>query len=343
MGDFSEWRTRDTPSTKRTTTTGNVANEVERGGECGLWRVDAGAAPSTNFTLRSNPQSTFHIPQSTTSRIVNLSVSAATSSSGRLRVCAVSYLNTVPLVWGMLHGAQRGMFDLEFRVPSECADRLATGEADIGIVPTAELPRLGLELIPGSGIASEGPVRSILLVSKVPLGKIELLAADTSSRTSVALAKILLARKYGAEPRLLPQPPDLARMLDSADAAVIIGDPALHIEPSAVPFEVTDLGAEWTAMTGLPMVFAVWAGRKGCVTPEVARAFTDSRRFGISEIDEIVRTRAEAHGVTRELAREYLTRHIRFELGEREYEGMRRFLQLAADFAIVEPSGAVPL
>lgn len=252
-------------------------------------------------------------------------------------------MNTVPLVWGMLHGAERGVFDLEFCVPSECAGRLAAGEADIGIVPTAELPRLDLELIPGAGIASEGPVRSILLVSKAPLGKIESLAADTSSRTSVALARILLARRYGAEPRLLPQPPDLARMLDAADAAVIIGDPALRIEPSAVPFEVTDLGAEWTAMTGLPMVFAVWAGRKGCVTPEIASAFANSCRFGISQVDEIVRTRAEAHGVTAELAREYLTRHIRFELGEREYEGMRHFLRLAADSAVVERSGAVRL
>lgn len=278
-----------------------------------------------------------HVP----ARIVHWNLTPSTSSSDKLRVCAVSYLNTVPLVWGMLHGPQRNLFDLEFRLPSECADRLASGEADIGIVPVAEFPRLGLDLIPGAGIACEGPVRSILLVSKVPVRKIRTLAADTSSRTSVALARVLLARRYGAEPQMIPHPPELAEMLEAAEAAVIIGDPALRVDPATVPFEVRDLGAEWTAMTGLPMVFAVWAGRKGCVTPEISAAFTGSCRFGMSQIDEIVRSRAQAHGVSPELARAYLTRHIRFELGEREYEGMRRFLQLAAGSAIVEPSGAV--
>ena len=129
----------------------------------------------------------------------------------------------------MLHGDQQGLFDIEFSIPSECADRLESGAADIGIVPVAELPRLGLAIVPGTGIACRGAVRSILLVTKVARPKIRVLAADTSSRTSVQLARILLERNHGARPRFVPHPPDLAAMLEAADAALIIGDPALRV------------------------------------------------------------------------------------------------------------------
>ena len=158
------------------------------------------------------------------------------------RVAAVSYLNTLPLVWGMLHGEQSNLFDMEFCVPAECADRLGTGAADIGIVPVAELERLALDVIPGTGIACEGPVRSILLVSQVPVDQIRTLATDSSSRSSVMLSKVLLARKYGVEPELVSMRPELAPMLEKADAALIIGDPALHLDPATLPFQVLDLG-----------------------------------------------------------------------------------------------------
>src|SRR5580704_17893479 len=136
------------------------------------------------------------------------------------RVCAVSYLNTVPLVWGMLHSPDpddgRDVFDLRFALPSECADQLASGEADIGIVPVIEMARQGLDYFPGTGIACRGPVRSILLVSTVPCKEIRTLATDAGSRTSVVLARIILAEKYGAEPRLISRPADLAAMLGEA-------------------------------------------------------------------------------------------------------------------------------
>ena len=130
-------------------------------------------------------------------------------------------------------------------------------------------------------------------------------------------------------------------MIEDADAALLIGDSALQLRLDTLPFEVIDLGFEWTAMTGLPMVFAVWAGRKGCASEEVTRAFMDSCRFGLSAIDEIARTRAEAHGVSETLARQYLTEHIRLELKEREYEGLQLYLQYAAEFAMVAPTGIV--
>ncbi|MBZ5586178.1 MAG: menaquinone biosynthesis protein [Acidobacteriia bacterium] len=235
----------------------------------------------------------------------------------------------MPLVWGMLHGPQRGLFDLDFRIPAECADRLAAGEADIGIVPSYELTRQDLEILPGAGIACHGPVRSILLVSTRPAAEIRTLAADSSSRTSTQLARIVLERRYGALPAIAVQPPDVHAMLATADAALIIGDPALRLEPSRLPYRVYDLGAEWVDMTGLPMVFAVWAGRRGVVTPALSEAFRESCRYGRARLEEIAAAEAVARDFSPELARGYLTSRIVNELGPRDYEGMRLFLEYA--------------
>jgi len=252
----------------------------------------------------------------------------------RPRVCAVSYLNTVPLVWGMLHSsdpeAGRDVFDLRFALPSECADQLASGEADIGIVPVIEMARQGLDYFRGTGIACRGPVRSILLVSKVPCKEIRTLATDAGSRTSVVLARIILAEKFGSEPRLISRPADLAAMLGEADAALLIGDPALRLDPAKVPFEVLDLGSEWTAMTGLPMIFALWSARKELIQERYTRAFVQSCRYGCAHIDDIVKTEASSRGVSEDLARQYLTHHIAFELAEQDYAGLDRFLQFAS-------------
>jgi predicted solute-binding protein len=229
----------------------------------------------------------------------------------------------------MLHGAQKDLFDLSFDIPADCARRLARGEADIGIVPAAVLPELGLEIIRGAGIASRGAVRSILLISKVAPPEIRTLALDASSRTSVALSRIVLRDRYGVTPQCVSMPPDLPAMLEAADAALVIGDPALRIDPLKAPHTALDLGEEWFQMTGLPMVFAVWAGRREVVTPEIELAFRDSARYGAGHIDEIVLCESEKRGFSQELAREYLTRNIVNELSERDYEGLRRFLELA--------------
>jgi chorismate dehydratase len=253
------------------------------------------------------------------------------TNPSRLRVCAVSYLNTSPLVWGLLHGPQQGLFDLSFQVPAGCADEVASGAADIGILPVFELSRVpGLEVLPGTGIGCHGPVRSILLVSAKPAAAIRTLAVDTSSRTSVQLARVILSRRYGASPEFLPHKPDLDAMLRVADAALIIGDPALRIDPARLPYHVYDLGAEWVEMTGLPMVFAVWAGRKQAIRPDVVRAFTESCRYGRERIEEIVSIESARREFSPELVREYLTRHIVHELGPRDYEGMDLFLKYAA-------------
>jgi predicted solute-binding protein len=239
----------------------------------------------------------------------------------------------------MLHGPQRGLFDLDFRVPSGCADDMAAGAADIGIVPSFELTRQDLEIIPGAGIACHGPVRSILLVSSRPAPEIRTLAADSSSRTSVELVRVILERRYGATPALIAHPPDLEAMLRIADAALIIGDPALRIDTARLPYYVCDLGGEWVEMTGLPMVFAVWAGRKGVVTPEVAEAFRESCRYGRARIEEIVASEAPRRGFPPEFVRDYLTRRIVNELGPREYQGMDLFLSYARQ---LQPWGSPP-
>jgi len=252
-----------------------------------------------------------------------------TSSIPRLKVCAVSYLNTVPLVWGMLHGEQKGLFDLLFRVPSECADMVASGAADIGIIPSFELIGRDYGIVPGVGIACRGAVRSILLVSSRPANQIRTLAADAGSRTSVALARIVLARRYAVEPAVVTRPPDLPGMLEEADSALIIGDPALAIDPETTPFHVYDLGREWMEMTGLPMVFAVWAGPREFVTPPVTQAFQDSCACGLRSLERIVAEESAARGFAPELVRRYLASHIVFELGEAERQGMELFLRYA--------------
>ena len=242
----------------------------------------------------------------------------------------------------MLHGEQRDLFELSFAVPSECADQLASGAADLGIVPTVELPRQGLGYLPGTGIGCRGPVRSLLLISKVPLGEIRRLAADTGSRTTVALARILLARRWGAAPEFLPMAPELEPMLASADAALIIGDAALRLDPKTLPYHVADMGEAWVTMTGLPMVFAVWAGRPELMSAELEATFRASCRFGLEHLEDIVRLEAPRRGISEELAREYLTRHTVLELGDRDYEGMRLFLSYAAESGMLESkAGAV--
>jgi chorismate dehydratase len=245
-----------------------------------------------------------------------------------LTVSAVSYLNTWPLVWGFLHGPQRGIFDFRFDLPVHCAEALREGKADIGLVPCAELDRLGLDFLTDLGIACEGPVRSILLISRKPFAEIRTLAVDSGSRTSVALARILLAECYGCRPALTPLAPYLDEMLVEKDAALVIGDPALHLNPDALPYQILDLGAEWVKWTGLPMVFAVWSGRRELLTDEVAEAFRASYCWGREHVDDMVTRASAERGFPKDLARQYFTRHIAYELSAKHLEGLAAYRKL---------------
>lgn len=255
--------------------------------------------------------------------------------SALTRVSAVSFLNTSPLVWGLLHGPQQGCLDLRFVVPSECADDLRENRADIGLVPIIELARQpNLVVIPGSGIVCQGPVRSILLVSKKPMGEVATLAADTSSRTSVVLTQLVMQSKGNGPVTVTPHDPDLDGMLETADAALIIGDPALRLDPEMSSWRgqavhVYDIGGEWVEMTGLPMVFAVWAAR-GDVDLEPADLFEKSKAYGIAHTDEIVEHESANRKFDSALVRQYVTEHISYDVGPQERRAIDHYLHLAA-------------
>lgn len=242
---------------------------------------------------------------------------------------AVSYLNTVPLVWGMVHGEEKAAVDLSFSVPALCAEQVESGSIDIGLVPVAEIARQQLQIVSDVGIACHGAVRSILLISRVPFRKIRTLAADASSRTSVQLAKVILRERYGAEPQIIENAPQLEKMLKGSDAALIIGDPALQIDPAGLPYEWLDLGLEWLLLTNLPMVFAAWAGKPGMAIHSLKELTRNSYEFGKAHLTEIIVTEHNRRKVSRDLAKRYLTQFIHFELGRREQDGLEAFLELA--------------
>lgn len=241
-------------------------------------------------------------------------------------------------MWGFLHGPQKGLFDFRFDLPVHCAEALRDRRADVGLIPCAELDRIGLDFLPDLGIACEGPVRSILLISRRPVREIRTLAVDSSSRTSVALSRILLAECYGLRPAIRPYTPFLDEMLIDNDAALIIGDPALHIDPPTLPYQTLDLGAEWVRWSGLPMVFAVWAGRREFLTPDVAAAFRGSHEWGRTHVEEMVEHAAADRGFGKELARAYFTLHIAYPLSAKHLEGLALFRKLVGQ---LEPLPAI--
>jgi chorismate dehydratase len=252
-----------------------------------------------------------------------------------LRVAAVSYLNAVPLVWGLVHGPHRDLFQVEYnQSAAQCADALRDGDADAGIIPSIEYQRIpNLKIVPGLSISSSGPVRSVLLISRVPIEQIGSIALDTSSRTSVGLVQILFKRHYRMAPRLAPHAPDLQGMLRECDAALLIGDPALAADFPGL--RVYDLAEEWRAMTGLPFVFAFWAVRAEAATPDLVQPFQESAAYSFAHLDEIVRAEVARTGLPEWLVRTYLTTNIDFTFGEKNLTGLRCFYVLAGEMGLV--------
>lgn len=232
----------------------------------------------------------------------------------------------------MQRGPQQHLVDLSFEIPATCADVVEARQADIGLVPVAEIARQALEIVPGVGISCRGPVRSILLVSRVPARQIRRVAVDSSSRTSVQLARVILRERYGVTPPLVRRPPVLESMLADTDAALIIGDSALRVDPEKLPYETLDLGAEWFGLTGLPMVFAAWAGHSPLDQAKLSGIVLGSYEFGLAHLDDIVDSESLRRGVSRELARRYISGFIRYPLGPAEEEGLAAFLSLAGAF-----------
>jgi chorismate dehydratase len=260
----------------------------------------------------------------------------------RLRISAISYLNTAPLMWDFEHGdarssEARSLFDISYTLPSQCAASLREGSADIGIIPSAAYASIpDLAILPGVAIASRRAVRSILLVSKVPLEMIRTIALDTSSMTSVALTKVLFTKWWGGNRSFTAEGPDVERMLETHDAGLVIGDPALKIDRSR--YITYDLAEEWIRLTGKPFVFAFWALRQAALTDtprdlDLAAVFQESRDHGLrrESLDRIARDWAPRLSLNEGEVKSYLTDNIHYSLDPDCLDGMRLFYQYARE------------
>jgi chorismate dehydratase len=246
-----------------------------------------------------------------------------------LRVSAVSFLNARPLVEGL--AAQPELVALEFDLPAACADRLHAGDVDLGLIPAIEYLHGDYRLVPDIAIGSDGPIQSVAIFTTVPVERIRRLALDTSSRTSVALTRILCARHWTIAPAMIPAAPDLPRMLADADAALLIGDPALDLDPLPAGVEKLDLGQAWQALTGLPFVYAAWAGRPDGARPAHVAALLAARDRGLARLAEIARDAAGRSGGRQPLLERYLRDNLRYTFGARERAGLERFFALAVE------------
>jgi chorismate dehydratase len=255
----------------------------------------------------------------------------------RLRISAISYLNTAPLMWDFEHGEAGKSFEISYTLPSRCAATLAQGTADIGIIPAAAYVTIpGLLILPGVAIAAREAVRSILLVSRKPLDEVRTVALDSSSLTSVALTKILFAKWLGGARTYKSMAPQLETMLGACDAGLLIGDPALQIDRTR--YYTLDLAEEWQKRTGNPFVFAFWAVREAALENavpefELAKIFQDSRDHGLAlkSLDHIAKEWGPKLGLSEDEVKTYLTRNIYFDLDSACLEGLRLFYRYAAE------------
>jgi predicted solute-binding protein len=282
------------------------------------------------------------------------------STVTKLRISIVQYLNTAPLVWGFTNGPLRGKYNLSFTVPSQCADDLRSGRADVAIIPAIEYQRIDdLAILPDMAIASKKQVRSLLIIAKKPIEQVKSFALDGSSRSTQTLTRILCAEKWKIAPKFFEASPDLGAMLQQADAALVIGDPALRIAVgiakdswpgaegqtvcqaatlginSSELLYVYDVVGEWRNLTGLPAVLAIWASRREIATPELTADFLASRDFGLSRIPEICFDAARELELPQPTLESYLRRHIDFSLDEENRRGLESYFAHATKLGLI--------
>lgn len=248
--------------------------------------------------------------------------------SSTIRVGAVNYLNTKPLIERLTDFGPP--IELSLDLPSRLADQLAAGHIDVGLIPVVEYFRgRNYSFIPNVAIASRGPVLSVTLFSRVPWPEIRSVALDEGSRTSAALTQILLRKRHGVHPTFEPLPIDAPAEEAGSDAVLLIGDRAMRACLPGFRFAY-DLGQEWADWTGLPFVYAVWAIRDGVELGDVERAFHQAKEYGLAHAGAIAQREAPALGLDPGYCRRYLSHIIHYDLGPRELEGMKRFEELAA-------------
>lgn len=258
----------------------------------------------------------------------------------RLRIGAVSYLNSKPLIEGLPELLPDAHLLLDY--PSRLADDLAAGLIDVGLVPVVEcLRHPGYRIVSDACVATRGPVLSVKLFSRVPIAGIRRLALDDGSRTSAVLVRILLAERHNVSPEIEPLPMGQTTDSTDADAVLLIGDRAIPSPREA--FAATwDLGEEWTRWSGLPFVFAVWAARRETDVAGIEPAFAQARDRGLENLRAIARRESAALGISEQAAYHYLSRNLYFRLGPEEQAGLERFRQLAIKHRLIEPAGCAP-
>lgn len=251
----------------------------------------------------------------------------------RVRLGAVGYLNARPLTFGLDRSPR---FDLRYDVPSQCAELLHAGAIDVGMIPSIEyLRQPGYRIVPDLAIVSRGPVASVLLFTSKPVSEVRSVAMDTSSRTSVALVRVLCARRFGITPALEPLGPDLPTMLARCDAALVIGDNALFADGRLVRL---DVGEEWTEMTGLPFVWAFWAGPAGALSSADVQALQDARDEGEKRPREIAVSYFPDLPARQDVGARYLRDNIRYHLGEDDRAALELFYRYAVEAGVVPAS-----
>jgi chorismate dehydratase len=278
----------------------------------------------------------------------------------RVRISIVEYLNTAPLVRGFTHGPLRGKYELSFTVPSQCAEALRSGAVDVAIIPAIEYQRIpDLVILPNLSIASRKSVRSLLLVSKKPIQEVTRIALDRSSRSTQALTRILCEKLWRIQPEFFEAAPDLPAMLQQADAALLIGDPALQLAIACAPgarrdasgdlfslashaglsgsgsVYIYDIVEKWYALTSLPAVLAVWAARREAVTLELVQDFQDSLAFGFEHVDAIASEAAAEMNLPVADLRGYLLENIDYHLDEENLRGLTRYYEFAAELGLI--------
>ncbi|MDB5319613.1 MAG: hypothetical protein JWN40_1244 [Phycisphaerales bacterium] len=249
-----------------------------------------------------------------------------------LRVGSVSFLNAKPLIYGLESAKD---VELSLAVPSRLLDGLQQGSLDVGLLPVIDYQRLpGLRIVPSGGIGCDGETLTVRIFSKCPVTEIKTLACDTDSHTSVALARVIFAERYGTRPAFV----DWTREEQQpCDAKLLIGDKVVCEEPPGFEHQV-DLGSAWKELTGMPFVFAVWTARGGVDLGDLPKRLEQAKRDGLANVREIVERHAVRRGWPAGLAMQYLTVYLKFDIGERELEVIRKFHELAAKHgAIREP------
>lgn len=255
-----------------------------------------------------------------------------------VRLGAVSYLNARPLVYGL---ERHAAFQVRYDVPSECARLLHAHEVDVGLIPSIEYLRgpVPYVLVPGPAVASRGAVASVAIYTRREPRDIRTIAMDTSSRTSVALATVMLRKRFDTSADPAPMAPDLEAMLARADAALIIGDTALFVDHAAMGVRKIDLGEEWTAMTGLPFVYACWTGWPRAVSREDVAILQRARDEGVAQSDAVAAAYYPDDTHRQAVARRYLRDNIRYYLGSEELEGLITFFRYATELNLADYDG----